>query len=324
MNIVLKGKEFVVIDSKEMITIADSFVVRRNKIGSGNGEAKLYVGNENNETRKFFGNHGFSNSCVLLKSDLLKYLDETKTEYLNPEQPYIHKDFLPNLWKERRSLIEKLEDYIEFKVSEQTQISGPRIYVKSEDEPYNIIRELSLPNITYISILKLLNSNAEVLFYYRLFADYFGNNEHPYLIEKEESRIENSQIGREQKFQLIKARYGQGKYREKLLEQCPYCPITMVSDDRLLIAGHIKPWSKSDDAEKIDPQNGFMFTPTIDWLFDKGFISFSDDKRILLSPFLSNMTYSKLGLVDNKIITHLPMHGREKYLEYHRNIILKK
>lgn len=42
-----------------------------------------------------------------------------------------------------------------------------------------------------------------------------------------------------------------------------------VSDDRLLIASHIKPWAASDEKEKIDPKNGFMFTPTFDFLFDR-------------------------------------------------------
>lgn len=111
---------------------------------------------------------------------------------------------------------------------------------------------------------------------------------------------------------------------EDLLALCPFCPLTLVSDDRLLIASHIKPWSKSDNREKIDPFNGFMFTPTIDRLFDRGFLSFTDDKRTILSPFLSKMTYSKLGVSDNKKILHLPIEGREKYLEYHREIILRK
>ena len=45
---------------------------------------------------------------------------------------------------------------------------------------------------------------------------------------------------------------------------------------------------------------------------------------LALSPFLSNMTYSKLGVSDNKIIPHLPTEGRENYLEFHRTKILKK
>ena len=71
MEIKLLNKDFKVLETKEKITIADSFVVRQNKIGGGNGEAKLYVGNENQEMRNFFGNNGFKITCFLLKKDLL-------------------------------------------------------------------------------------------------------------------------------------------------------------------------------------------------------------------------------------------------------------
>jgi len=39
MEIILANQHFNVVDTKEKITIADSFVVRQNKIGGGNGEA---------------------------------------------------------------------------------------------------------------------------------------------------------------------------------------------------------------------------------------------------------------------------------------------
>ena len=65
-----------------------------------------------------------------------------------------------------------------------------------------------------------------------------------------------------------------------------------------------------------------MLSPTIDRLFDRGYLSFSNDKKSILSPFLSNMTYSQIGISDNKIFKHLPTEGREKYLEFHRNNIL--
>lgn len=45
------GTVFEVLDAKEMITLADSFVM--NKIGTGHGEGKLYVGNYNEETKSF-------------------------------------------------------------------------------------------------------------------------------------------------------------------------------------------------------------------------------------------------------------------------------
>ena len=36
----------------------------------------------------------------------------------------------------------------------------------------------------------------------------------------------------------------------------------------------------------IDPKNGFMFTPTYDKLFDKGFITFEKDKTLVVFPAL--------------------------------------
>jgi putative restriction endonuclease len=284
----------------------------------------LYIGQDVKDTRLFFGNEGFAIRCFLLKQDLQKYLEETKVEYLKPEQPYLNKEILPTLWNERKAKIDLLPEKIEFEVVEQTQLSGLRVYVNSTDQAYKIIRELSLPNITFISVIKLLDENGKLNYYFRLFADYFGEVQHPYIIEKEQEQIAETVIDKIEKTQLYKARVGQGEYRKKLLELCPFCPITMVSDDRLLTASHIKPWVASNEFEKLDPYNGFMLTPTFDRLFDRGFLSFTDDKKTILSPFLSNMTYSKLGISDNKIITHLPVSGREEYLQYHRDIILKK
>jgi len=322
MQITILNKRYNVLETKEKVTIADSFVVRQNKIGHGNGEAKLYIGQDNEITRDFFGNNGFVIKCFLLKQDLLKYLEETKIEYLHPEQPYVNKNILPDFWETRKNKISALSEVIEFQIEEQTQIDGPRIYVKSTDSAYNLIRELSLPNITYISIVKLVDENRELFYYFKLFADYFGDVRHPYLLQEEE---EQSKLLEEQEDTkvLSKARRGQGKYREDLLHMCPYCPITMVSDERILIASHIKPWAHSSDEEKIDPFNGFMFTPTFDYLFDRGFLSFTDDKKTKLSPFLSKMTYSKLGISDNKLFHNLPIDGRENYLEYHRTQIFQ-
>lgn len=53
MEIKILNIDYKVLDAKEKITIADSFVVLQNKIGGGHGEAKLYVGNENDVNRAF-------------------------------------------------------------------------------------------------------------------------------------------------------------------------------------------------------------------------------------------------------------------------------
>lgn len=178
----------------------------------------------------------------------------------------------------------------------------------------------TLPNITYLSSLKVKSPSGETSYYFRLFVDYFGAERQ----DKEAvEEIQESSISELEKDTLVRARKGQGKYRAGVLAECPYCPITMVSDDRLLIASHIKPWVKSEGKEKTDPKNGFMFTPTYDFLFDRGFITFTGDQKMIVSPWLSKMTCSKLALVDGKKYPLLPVEGKEIYLEYHRTKVFK-
>jgi len=326
MTITILKSNYEIVDTIETITVPDCFVVRDNKIGGGNGEAKLYVGNDNTVIRNFFGEKGFKINCFLLKQDLQQYLKDSESEYKNPEQPYKNSKKIPQLWNERISKINGLnEQVIYFSLEEQTQIAGPRIYVKSEDDAYELIRELSLPNITYLSAIKLKDSEDNIHYYFRLFVDYFGENQHQVNIKKEEDSIlKQEHISKEKKDQIIQARKGQGKYRDNLLKECPFCPITLISDDRLLIASHIKPWVKSDINEKTDPKNGFMLTPTYDHLFDRGFISFTEDKKILISPWLSKMTCLRLNIAPNKQYSMLIVEGRENYLKYHRENIFKK
>lgn len=322
MKLVIDETIYEVIDTKEKITIADSFVLRANKIGRGNGEAKLYIGQEGKDARDFFGSDGFGLRCFLLREDLDKYLNDTEVEYLHPEQNYTAKLQMPHLWLERKQKLSQLPEVIEFEVSEQTQIEGPRLYISSKDQAYQLIRELSLPNITYITIVKLYNEQEGLRYYFRLFADFFGDEVHPFIESQGVNDIMKS-TNTQERIALSKARIGQGEFRLKVLEECPICPITLVADDRILIASHIKPWAVCNAEEKLDPKNGFMFTPNVDKLFDKGFLSFTEDKRTILSPFLSKLTYSRLGISDDKEYPMLPIEGREKYLQYHRENILK-
>lgn len=121
---------------------------------------------------------------------------------------------------------------------------------------------------------------------------------------------------------FTKVRTLQHKYRNNLLKTLTYCPITMVSDKRLLIASHIKPWCFSNDKEKLDIYNGFILTPLYDRLFDQGLITFNNKKELIISPTLSNETTRLLGIREDKY-EHLPIEGREYYLEFHNFNIFK-
>jgi putative restriction endonuclease len=51
-----------------------------------------------------------------------------------------------------------------------------------------------------------------------------------------------------------------------------------------LVASHCKPWRDSSNEERINGENGLLLTPTIDHLFDRGFIGFEDNGTLILSP----------------------------------------
>ncbi len=76
--------------------------------------------------------------------------------------------------------------------------------------------------------------------------------------------------------QIIMARRGQGMFKTNVrtLESC--CRITRVERFEHLRASHIRPWRNSDNEQRLDGENGLLLTPTIDHLFDRGFISFED------------------------------------------------
>ena len=324
---IIDGKNYTQENTHDKITIADSFVVPSNKLGNGNGEGKLYIGNESSFLRNFYGSNGFNIKCFLRKEDLIEFLIGLKSEYNFPQLPYRRKNELPSLYQSRLNKISGLPEIIWLSVFEKTNIKGRRIYASSDDKNFKIIRELSLPNLSYVSVMKLVSLDKDIIYYLKLFTNYldsFATTSHPSEIKKEEDKLQkDGTINETTKEQIIKARIGQGPYREKLLKNCPSCPITLVSDDRLLEASHIKPWAVSNNNERLDPKNGFMFTRTFHHLFDEGFISFDSNKKILVSPWLSKTTVKRLNFQSSGVIEHLPLNGRERYMKYHREHIFK-
>ena len=84
--------------------------------------------------------------------------------------------------------------------------------------------------------------------------------------------------------QLTAARIGQGKFRKDLLERWGgNCAILGVSRPELLRASHIKPWTSSNNAERLDPANGLLLSAMYDAAFDALLLSFSDDGRLILA-----------------------------------------
>lgn len=128
-------------------------------------------------------------------------------------------------------------------------------------------------------------------------------------------------IGETQKLQIIKSRRGQGIFKAQVRQIENVCRVTKVSNPRHLIASHIKPWSKSDDAEKISGFNGLLLAPHIDHLFDKGFISFEGNGNLLLSKQLDKSILDRWS-IDKSINVGSFRSEQQEFLEYHRNVVL--
>jgi hypothetical protein len=124
---------------------------------------------------------------------------------------------------------------------------------------------------------------------------------------------------------LIQARRGQGLFKSNVVEFERECRITHVHNRTHLIASHIKPWRESNDDERLSGANGLLLTPSIDHLFDRGFISFTDDGEVLVSPVADREALPRMGLKCNEPISTGRFNSDQRhFLEYHRQEIFLK
>ena len=126
-----------------------------------------------------------------------------------------------------------------------------------------------------------------------------------------------------EKESVIKARKGQGVFRRKVEQIESRCRVTGLSDTRLLIASHIKPWRACEtSAERLDGANGLLLAPHIDRLFDKGLITFECDGKVDVSSTLDDGVVECLGLepaLEQGVAAFSKY--QDVYLDYHRDRI---
>lgn len=207
---------------------------------------------------------------------------------------------------------DRLEQYIRTRETEFGFSNAPspyRFYVLEAvfhfDPPYKL--EPNIQGYTYFSFEQLGLTREEI---------FTG------AIERLEADLDTLDASGEEKLALVKTRINQGLFRERLLKRYGKCCLCNVSCPDMLIASHIKPWAASERKERVDEDNGFLFCPNHDRLFDKGFISFDDDGNILIS--------SQLGETDRVFMNVQPgmkielSEGNRKYLEYHREKVFRK
>jgi hypothetical protein len=115
----------------------------------------------------------------------------------------------------------------------------------------------------------------------------------------------------------IIGRNGQSKFRQRLLASHCSCELCALPYTQLLVASHIKPWSISNNYERLDPDNGLVLCVTHDALFDKGLISFDYDHGgvMHISDVIRSADYDKLWV--SPTMTLVTKGKRANYMDYH-------
>lgn len=150
-------------------------------------------------------------------------------------------------------------------------------------------------------------------------------------IENEKNEVKDHELIREMKSssiisteieQLIKARKGQGRFRQNVTNIESKCRVTGVCERAVLVASHIKPWRESSNVERLDGFNGLLLSPHIDKLFDKGWISFSDTGDLLYASSKVREILSKWNII---LPLNVGAFSREQvsYMSYHRLHVFK-
>ncbi len=146
------------------------------------------------------------------------------------------------------------------------------------------------------------------------------------------SKIETGDLPKsgKERLAMVKQRVNQAFFRKTvLLSYQNQCCITGLKIPVLLVASHIKPWSK-DLSQAANPENGLCLNALHDKAFDKGLITVTEDFRVLLSD--SMLKKSKEEFVKKYFLDY---HEKEikkpnrffpqpDFLHYHRSVIFNK
>jgi putative restriction endonuclease len=139
----------------------------------------------------------------------------------------------------------------------------------------------------------------------------------------EEELFNDSTVRETERLAIIRARNGQGLFKERVSKIESRCRLTGVENPVHLVASHCKPWRDSTNEERLNGENGLLLTPSIDHLFDRGFIGFEDRGKLIISPVAHRPSLQRMGIDTMKVVNVGGFTGGQKqFLEFHRNAVL--
>jgi hypothetical protein len=139
----------------------------------------------------------------------------------------------------------------------------------------------------------------------------------------EEGVADDAAIPETDRLAIIRARIGQGLFKERVGQIESRCRITGVENPAHLVASHCKPWRDSNNEERLNGENGLLLTPSIDHLFDRGFIGFEDNGKLIISPVAHRPSLQRMGIdVTSTVNVGGFSSGQRQFLDFHRNGVL--
>jgi Predicted restriction endonuclease len=124
---------------------------------------------------------------------------------------------------------------------------------------------------------------------------------------------------------LQQARLHQQKFRDALLLRWQgTCAVTGIEETMLLRASHIKPYADSSAAECVSAHNGLLLAAGLDALFDKGFVTFDENGRLLRSDFLTPDVAAAFGLKEKMQLSDILTAEAHNFMRHHREKIFLK
>ena len=89
------------------------------------------------------------------------------------------------------------------------------------------------------------------------------------------------------------------------------------------LASHIKPWRETDNADRLNGNNGILLSPHVDALFDEELLSFKDDGQMLVHPSLSPDVLYRWSINPTKRVE--PFRDEQRaFLSRHRELFAQK
>lgn len=124
---------------------------------------------------------------------------------------------------------------------------------------------------------------------------------------------------------IVRSRVVQGLFKDRVKQIETHCRITRVDNLTHLIASHCKPWRDASNEERLNGENGLLLTPSIDHLFDRGFIGFDNNGELIVSPAAHRPSLQRMGIETEQVVNVGSFsQGQKAFLEFHRESVLLK